>query len=95
MTIESAATENPVLDALTMPTRAAIARAAESLVPPAAIPTTDHRPFTHPQLARREALRLSIQHHRATEADFTDTEVLATAERFAEFIRTGTQPGRP
>lgn len=57
--------------------------------PPGAIPTQDTRPLSSIQVARRESLRLAISHHRSTVKPFTDSDVLATAGRFADYIRNG------
>lgn len=60
---------------------------------PAAPITTEQRrhvPLYGIQYLRREALRLTIE--RYNDIDATDDEILTTASRFAEFIRTGKNP---
>lgn len=49
-----------------------------------------HVPLYGIQYLRREALRLTIE--RYNDIDATDDEILTTAKRFAEFIRTGKNP---
>ena len=80
-------------------------RLAEALLPSVSqqVPARPAAPRPGPlygiQFLRKEALRLAIEFYRDAVDDedaepLTDIDAVATADRFAEFIRNGTVPGR-
>lgn len=93
----TAATVEQFSEALDVPGDEALEQLRATMLPPrppASIPQHETRPLNLIQVTRRDALRLSISHHRATEEEFDDLDVLATAERFTDFIRSGVVPTR-
>src|SRR5579859_6553694 len=60
--------------------------------PPAHEEQRRHVPLYGPQYVRREAIRLAIDSYRDEDRP-TDDQIIATADRIAEFIRTGNTKG--